>query len=171
MKRLLAIGAAALACLAAATTVVASAATRHDGRRQENMAARVLFDCSDSSTGLLRHTYSERVLRIALRRIRGDVAEYTGCTDAVLFALRRTRATVEVGIRRTRHGRLAAGRISLLAQDGRSADVIDVRRGERARFDVAPGHYRARVDGRRGCTVRVRATRWRTASVNVLCPR
>jgi hypothetical protein len=168
MKPILAIGAAALACLALAAAVAASV-VRHDGRRADNSAARVLYDCASSRTGLLQHVYSVRVLRIAERRITGDVAEYTGCGDAIHTAIRRSRGDVVAGIKRSRHGRLAAGRIALLDQRGRKVDTIQLRKGERARFRVIPGRYRLRADGRRPCIVNVRATQWRTAEANVVC--
>lgn len=169
MKTILALGAAALACLALAATVAASVVTRSDHRSDENAAARVLYDCASSRTGLLQHTYSVRVLRIAQRHIRGDVAEYTGCTEAVKTALRRPHGSIVAGVKHSRRGGLAAGRITLLDLRGRKVDVLRVRRGERALFAVAPGRYRVRADGRRACTADVRASAWRTASVNVIC--
>jgi hypothetical protein len=171
MKRILAVGAAALACLAATTTVAASALAGQQDRRSDAAAARVLYDCATSRTGLLQHVYSVRVLRIAQHRISGDIAEYTGCNDAVRAAIRSSSGNVVASIRRSRRGGAVAGRIALLDLRGRAVDVIDVRRGERAHFRVIPGRYLVRANGRRSCTVKVRATSWRTASASVVCRR
>lgn len=49
----------------------------------------ILDDCSNSPTGLLQGSYSKGDLRKAIKGVRGDVAEYTGCYDAITAELRR----------------------------------------------------------------------------------
>ncbi|MDO8210030.1 hypothetical protein [Conexibacter sp. CPCC 206217] len=48
----------------------------------------IIRDCSNSDTGLLKGTYSKSELRAARKLVRGDIAEYTGCYDAIEAALR-----------------------------------------------------------------------------------
>lgn len=48
----------------------------------------IIRDCSNSDTGLLKGTYTKSDLRAAQKLVRGDVAEYTGCYDAIQAALR-----------------------------------------------------------------------------------
>lgn len=48
----------------------------------------IIRDCSNSDTGLLKGTYTKSDLRAARKLVRGDVAEYTGCYDAIQLALR-----------------------------------------------------------------------------------
>jgi len=43
----------------------------------------IFSDCLHSPTGELQHTYSRAALNHALHHIPGDVAEYSGCYDAV----------------------------------------------------------------------------------------
>jgi hypothetical protein len=47
----------------------------------------IIKDCSTSDTGLLKGSYSKADLRAARKLVRGDVAEYTGCMDAINDAL------------------------------------------------------------------------------------
>ncbi|ADB53393.1 hypothetical protein [Conexibacter woesei] len=48
----------------------------------------IIRDCSGSPTGLLRGTYTQAELRAALNRAHGEVAEYTGCPDAIRAKMR-----------------------------------------------------------------------------------
>jgi hypothetical protein len=48
----------------------------------------IIDDCSSSPTGMLQRTYAKSDLRDAQGLLRGDVAEYTGCNDAIRAALR-----------------------------------------------------------------------------------
>jgi hypothetical protein len=59
------------------TAVSASAST----------ADAIIKDCSNSPTGLLTGSYSKSDLRDARKLVRGDIAEYTGCMDAINAAL------------------------------------------------------------------------------------
>lgn len=47
----------------------------------------IIRDCSSSDTGLLKGSYSKADLRSARKLVRGDIAEYTGCMDAINEAL------------------------------------------------------------------------------------
>lgn len=172
MKRLLALGAAITAC--AATTAVPTAAQAAPApviRGSSELTAQVLFDCSSSRTGLLQHLYSVRVLRIAQRDIPGDVANYTGCPDAIKYAVERSTATVTASIQRKRRGARVAGRIALLDPRGRTVDTLTVKRGQAATFTVIPGRYVARADGRRKCSVTVTAKAWRAVEGRIICRR
>jgi hypothetical protein len=48
---------------------------------------RIYGDCEHSATGYLTGSYTKAQLRDALRHIPGDVAEYSGCYDAIRQAL------------------------------------------------------------------------------------
>ncbi len=50
----------------------------------------IIKDCSNSQTGLLTGSYSKSDLRDARKLVRGDIAEYTGCMDAINAALNRS---------------------------------------------------------------------------------
>jgi len=50
-------------------------------------AEQIIKDCSNSDTGLLKGSYSKADLRAARKLVRGDIAEYTGCADAINEAL------------------------------------------------------------------------------------
>jgi hypothetical protein len=50
----------------------------------------IIKDCSNSQTGLLTGSYSKSELRDARKLVRGDIAEYTGCMDAINAALNRS---------------------------------------------------------------------------------
>lgn len=168
MKRLIA---GATAAIALFSLMAVAAASNQRDRTDENLTARVLYDCATSHTGSLQHTYSVRVLRVALRTMPGDVAEYTGCVDAIREQIRNAGGTVVAGIRMRGRGQLAAGRLALLDRGGRKVDVIEVERGELARFRVLPGRYTIRANGRRGCTRSVRVSEWRTATAIIVCRR
>jgi hypothetical protein len=47
----------------------------------------ILSDCSRSDTGYLKGTYTKGDLRRALGKVTGDLAEYSGCYDAIRHAL------------------------------------------------------------------------------------
>jgi hypothetical protein len=181
MRRILAFGAVVAACAAVAACALAAsasfavaaapAARTASTLTDDDMSARVLYDCASSRYGYLRHRYSMRVLRGALRDIPEDVANYTNCPDAIRAAIGRATARITVSIRRKRGGPAAAGRIALLDLDGRAVDVLTVRRRQAAEFLVPRGTYVVRVDGRRGCSSTEHAQRWRTTIVRITCRR
>lgn len=171
MRRLIAT-LAALVAAGALTTVVATAVAgspKENTKRDADLTPRVLYDCATNRWGGLQHIYSVRVLRVALAEMPADVAEYTGCPDAITRALRRAKGTVSAGIRARHRGRLAAGRVALLDQRGRTVDALWVERGERAHFRVPPGRYTVRADWRRNCSRAVRAAEWRTTVATIAC--
>jgi hypothetical protein len=169
-SRTFATGAAVVSVAALIAALVAVLATSQAGaaRRAPNLTYDVIADCSGSATGNLRHRYSARVLRRSLRRMSGDVREYTGCRDAIRAQLRRAKATVVVGVRGRSGGPLRAGRIVLLHR-GRTVDALDVRRGRTVTFEVTPGTYAARADARARCTTRLTVRQRRTVRASVIC--
>jgi hypothetical protein len=169
MKRFLAAGAAVLACALTAFTAVALATPTAGLTSRDDQTAQILLDCARSRTGLLQRTYSVRVLRIALRDLPGDVANYTGCPDAIRQQIDGSTATVSATIRRSKRGSALAGRIALLDTRGRFVDTLTVRRHQGANFRVMPGRYAVRANGKRRCSVDVTAKRWRTAETVVVC--
>lgn len=172
MNRIIATGAAVVSVAMLVAALVAVLATSQAGAASSSTRAvrAVINDCSGSATGLLRHRYSARVLRLSLRRMSGDVREYTGCRDAIRAQLRRSRATIVAGIRRSAAGGRVKGRVALL-QRGRTVDALDVRRGATVTFKVAPGTYALRADGRARCTVRVTVKQRKTIRTSVICRR
>ncbi|HEV7772166.1 MAG TPA: hypothetical protein VGO48_02620 [Conexibacter sp.] len=48
---------------------------------------RIIADCQNSPTGALRGSYPQKQLNHALHNLRGDVREYTGCSEAIRQAL------------------------------------------------------------------------------------
>jgi hypothetical protein len=48
---------------------------------------RIVADCQNSPTGALRGSYPLKQLNHALHNLRGDIREYTGCSDAIKQAL------------------------------------------------------------------------------------
>lgn len=169
MKRILAAGVAVLACALTAFTAV-SLATPTSGLSDRNdQTAQILLDCAQSRTGMLQRTYSVRVLRIALRDLPGDVANYTGCPEAIRLQIEASTATVSATIRRTKRGSALAGSLALLDTRGRTVDRLTVRRHQGANFRVKPGRYVVGANGKRRCSVDVIAKRWRTAETVVVC--
>ncbi|MDO8184043.1 hypothetical protein Q5424_02595 [Conexibacter sp. JD483] len=67
-----------LAVLALGVTAAPAAASTADA---------IIKDCSTSPTGLLTGSYAKSDLRDARKLVRGDIAEYTGCMDAINAAL------------------------------------------------------------------------------------
>ncbi|ADB52568.1 hypothetical protein [Conexibacter woesei] len=171
MKRLIAAVAASIALLSLVAVAAGSGRPSTQGHVDENLTARVLYDCATSHSGRLQHRYSVRVLRVALRDMPRDVAEYTGCIDAIRRQISRADGTIVAGLRRSARGRLVAGRIALLDQRGRKVDVLEVERGELARFRVVPGQYTLRANGERRCSRTVRASEWRTSVSSLVCRR
>ena len=53
---------------------------------------RIVQDCQNSATGALSGSYTKSQLRHAKRNLPGDVAEYSGCYDAISQALLATAA-------------------------------------------------------------------------------
>lgn len=157
-----------VAALIAALVAVLATSQADAARRAPKLTSAVLRDCSNSPDGLLQHRYSAHVLRRALKRITGDIDEYTGCREAVRYQLRLSKTIVVAGIRGRRGGPLRAGRIAL-RHKGQTVDVRTVRPGGRATFRVMRGTYTLRADGRRRCTTRV--VSGRPASVSVICRR
>jgi hypothetical protein len=171
MKRIFALGAAVLVCAGASAGSASAAAPRPADDGLSDSSARVLYDCATSTDGLLQRRYSVRVLRIALREIPTDVADYTGCPEAIRTAIEESTATVSATIRRSRRGATVAGTIALLDGRGRLVDQLRVRRGHGANFQVLPGRYTVRADGRKRCSVRVTAREWRSAQAAIVCRR
>ncbi|MDO8188023.1 hypothetical protein Q5424_26740 [Conexibacter sp. JD483] len=172
MKRFLAASAAMLACALTAYSAVALAtpyAGAGSDARDDGQSAQILYDCSTSRTGLLQRAYSVRVLRIALRELPGDVADYTGCPDAIRLQIEQATATVTATIRRAKRGSAIAGRVALLDRRGRLVDQLTVKRHQGANFRVVPGRYVVRANGKRRCSANVVAKRWRTAEATVVC--
>ncbi|ADB52567.1 hypothetical protein [Conexibacter woesei] len=170
MHRLLAAGTATvLTAVLVALVAVAPASARGRAAAKAPTAVTVVKDCARSDTGALKRRYSARVLRQALRRIRGDLAEYTNCYDAVKAQLRRSNATIVAGIRRSSRGAFAKGRLALLDSRGRTVDVLDVRRGKRVTFKVVKGSYTLRANNRRACSVTVTAKARKTVRASVVC--
>ncbi|HST39399.1 MAG TPA: hypothetical protein VLK58_07810 [Conexibacter sp.] len=171
MKRIFAIGAAVLACAGIGASSASAGSPRPSDEEPSATSARILYDCATSTTGLLQRRYSVRILRIALREIPTDVADYTGCPEAIRTAIEESTATVSATIKRTRRGGTVAGTIALLDGRGRTVDQLRVRRGHGANFQVLPGRYTVRADGRKRCTVRVTAREWRSAQATIICRR
>lgn len=171
MKRLIAAVAASIALLSMAAVAAGAGSSEAQDHADESLTARVLYDCATSQSGRLQHRYSVRVLRVALRDMPRDVAEYTGCIDAIRRQISRADGTVVAGLRGSARGRLVAGRIALLDQSGRKVDVLEVARGELARFRVLPGRYTLRANGDRRCSRSVRASEWRTSVTSLVCRR
>lgn len=169
LHRFLAAGAAVLACALTAFAAVALATPTAGLTARNDQTAQILLDCASSRTGLLQRTYSVRVLRIALRDLPGDVADYTGCPDAIRTQIEDSTATVSATIRRTKRGSALAGRIALLDRRGRLVDALAVKRHQGATFRVVPGRYIVRANGKRRCSVDVTAKRWRTAGAVAIC--
>lgn len=172
MKRFLAVGVTVFACALTAFTAVTLATTTaglNDRDDRNDQTAQILLDCARSQTGMLQRTYSVRVLRIALRDLPGDVADYTGCPDAIRLQIEESTATVAATIRRTKRGTALAGSLALLDTRGRTVDTLAVRRHQGANFRVKPGRYVVRANGKRRCSVDVVAKRWRTAETVVVC--
>jgi hypothetical protein len=170
MNRIIATGAAVVSVAVLVASLVAVLATSHAGaaNRQTSATRAVINDCAGSATGLLRHRYSARVLRLSLKRMAGDVDEYTGCRDAIRHQLRRTNATIVAGIRRGAASGRGKGRLALLHR-GRTVDALAVRRGATVTFKVVPGTYALRADGRRRRTVRVVAKQRTTVRASTSC--
>lgn len=147
MHRYIAAGAAVLACAFTAFCAVALATPTAGISSSNGQTAQILYDCATSRTGLLQRTYSVRVLRIAQRELPGDVADYTGCPDAIRLQIEQSTATVSASIRRTKRGGAVAGRIALLDRRGRLVDALSVKRHQGANFRVLPGSYVVRADG------------------------
>ncbi|MDW5596518.1 hypothetical protein VSS74_19380 [Conexibacter stalactiti] len=172
MNRIIATGAAVVSVAVLVASLIAVLATSQAGaaNRPTRATRAVINDCAGSPTGLLQNRYSARVLRLSLRRMSGDVREYTGCRDAIRQQLRRSHATIVAGIRRSAAGGRVKGRVTLLHR-GRTVDALAVRGGRTVTFKVAPGTYALRADGRRRCTVRVVARQRMTLRASVVCGR
>lgn len=153
------------ALFAAAPATAARARARPRGTA---VTKRIIKECTRSSTGLLKNRYSVRVLRQALKQVSGDVAEYTGCTDAIKAQLRRSKSNVIAGVRTRAGGPLTAGSVTLLFK-GKVVDTLAVRRGKSATFKVQAGSYAVRANGNRRCTLRVSVRARRTVRAAVLC--
>lgn len=50
----------------------------------------IINDCTDSPDGTLQGTYTKADLRQALKKVTGDIAEYTNCYDAITQELARS---------------------------------------------------------------------------------
>lgn len=81
--------------IATTVTVVALLAVALAGGARAASPGEIIRDCTRSDTGYLKGSYTVRDLRRALKEVRGDIAEYTGCYDAIKAAIasaRRPRA-------------------------------------------------------------------------------
>lgn len=161
-------GLAATACATLIALLVALVAAPAGEAKPRGIVKTVVKDCSNSATGLLRYRYSARVLNLAKREVKGDVAEYTGCLDAIKAQLRRTRATVVARVVRHRGGRAVAGRLTLLYKR-RVVDALAVKRGKSVTFKVQPGRYVVRANGKRRCAVTVTAKARKQVRAAVVC--
>ncbi|MDO8188024.1 hypothetical protein Q5424_26735 [Conexibacter sp. JD483] len=161
---------AAAAATVAMTTLIAlsvavlatPAGAAKKPKKPTGPAATVIKDCTKSSTGLLKNRYSARVLNLAKKEVKGDIAEYTGCLDAIKAQLRRANATVSARI----SGK--PGKLTLLYK-GRVVDELAVKRGKSVTFKVLPGRYTARANGKKKCVASVTARAKKTARVAVVC--
>jgi hypothetical protein len=168
MTRRIAGGRSAVVCAALIALLVALVAAPAGQAKPRSIVKTVVKDCSKSSTGLLRHRYSARVLKLAKRAVKGDLAEYTGCLDAINAQLRRTRATVVARVVRRAGGPAVAGRVTLLYKR-RVVDELAVKRGKSVTFKVQPGRYVVRADGKRRCTATVTAKPRKKVRAAVVC--
>lgn len=163
---------ASIAAAVAAALLVAVAAAPAGARRAASKAPTaqtVIKNCASSATGSLTRPFSARLLRAANRKIRGDLAEYTNCYDAVRRQLRRSNATVVAGIARSAGGSFVKGKVALLDRRGRTVDVRTVRAGKRTSFKVVKGVYTVRANGRKACSASVTAKAKKTRRVTVVC--
>ena len=160
-----AVTAVAMATLLAATVAVLATpagAAKKKPKKPTGIVATVLKDCTNSPTGLLQRRYSVRVLNLAKKQIKGDVAEYTGCLDAIKAQLRRSNATVSARI----SGK--PGKLTLLYR-GKVVDELAVKRGKSVAFKVMAGRYAVRANGKRSCSATVTARAKKTVKVAVVC--
>ncbi|HEY4279139.1 MAG TPA: hypothetical protein VGM91_13035 [Conexibacter sp.] len=189
MRRILAVGAAVIACAAITACLVGTAQSfakpaKHKAPvaarshhvapslgRSDDLTPQILFDCSSSRSGYLTHRYSVRVLLMAQREIPYDVANYTSCPQAIRRQVIRSNARISVSIHRSRHGRAVAGRVVVRTLDGHEVDGRVVGNRQAADFAVLPGVYVVRADGQPRCSRRVSASSWRTTSVRLPCAR
>lgn len=78
---------------AATTLVIASVLLAAFGSAPPPASAsdpdEIFMDCASSTTGLLERTYDRGDLRHALDTMPADIAEYTGCRNAIMAAMRR----------------------------------------------------------------------------------
>jgi hypothetical protein len=135
----------ALSTAAAMPTAASAAARRRPVAKaiKAPTANQVLKNCTSSNTGYLSRPYSVRVLKQARKKVRGDIAEYTGCFDAVKTALRRAKSRIVVGIRARSGGRYVAGQIVLRDKRNRVVDAVGVRAGKRVNVRRAQGPVQA----------------------------
>lgn len=73
--------------IATTATVVALLAVALAGGARAASPGQIIRDCTRSDTGYLKGSYTVRDLRRALKEVRGDIAEYTGCYDAIKAAI------------------------------------------------------------------------------------
>lgn len=156
---------------AAAVPTAATAARRRPAAKaiKAPTAAQVLKNCTSSTTGFLTRPYSARVLKQARKKVTGDIAEYTGCFDAVRKSLRSARSEIVVGIRKRSGGRYVAGQIVLRDKRNRVVDALGVRAGKRVTFLVPKGRYKLQDGRKRGCTRTVSVRARRKLSTAITC--
>jgi hypothetical protein len=166
--------AALIALLALSTAAAMPSAASAAGRRRPKLvkpptAAQVIRNCTRSRTGAFTLPYTVRVLRVARRAMRGDIAEYTSCFDAYKLALRRAKSKIVVGIRKRSRGGYVAGQVVIRDKRGRLLDAVRVRAGKRTTFVVPKGTYKLGVGTLRGCTRTVTVRARRTLSTALTC--
>ncbi len=161
MIRRIAAAVVATTAIAVSVAVLATPASAAK-KKPTGPAATVIKDCTKSSTGLLRYRYSARVLNLAKKQVKGDVAEYTACLDAIKIQLRRANATVS--------GKISgkAGTLALLYK-GRVVDSLAAKRGKSVTFKVQPGSYVLRANNKKSCSVKVTAVKKKTVRATVTC--
>lgn len=158
--------------VAAVVPSAASAAPRRAPKAvKPPTTAQVLKNCTNSRTGAFTRPYSARVLKLARKKVRGDIAEYTNCFDAVRLALRRAKSTIVVGIRKRSGGRYVAGQVVLRDKRNRVVDALTARAGKRVTFVVPRGTYKLQVGTLRGCTRTVSVRARRKLSTAITCSR
>jgi hypothetical protein len=166
MTRRIAAAAATVAMttlIALSVAVLASpAGAAKKPKKPAGPAAAVIKDCTKSSTGLLKNRYSARVLNLAKKEVKGDVAEYTACLDAIKAQLRRANATVSARI----SGK--PGTLTLLYK-GRVVDSLAVKRGKSVSFKVLAGGYVLRANNKKSCSAKVTAKAKKTVKAAVVC--
>ncbi len=163
----------AVALVAAGSLASFALAARSGGHHRNAAVDRIVADCVHSRGGFLRQAYVAADLRLALRELPADVAEYSGCADAIRAGLSHATATLRVGVHVRGARRLSAATVVLRDGHGRLVGTLHAVRGARARAVVAPGRYTARatVAHARCAAHAVTLRAHRTATITVACRR
>lgn len=166
--------AALIAVLALGLAAAVPSAAVAQGRRRPKLvkpptAAQVIRNCTRSRTSYFTLPYTVRVLKIARKRMRGDIAEYTSCVDSYKVALRRAKSRIVVGIRKRSGGSYVAGQVVIRDKRNRVLDAVSVRAGKRTTFVVPKGTYKLQAGTLRGCTRTVTVRARRKLSTAITC--